>query len=73
MDKDIAARFVAMLLGVLKSEIAEASSRAERMGEAIRHNAAARDAGRALIDKIRNQRAEREKRLLGGDLANMEH
>lgn len=64
MDKDLAARFVDMFLGVMRTEIAEASARAQRLSDAAAHNVASRDEAQALLVKVRSQRQERERRLL---------
>lgn len=64
MDKDLAARFVDMFLGAMRTEIAEASARAQRLGDAVTHNIASRDEAQALLLKIQTQRQDRERRLL---------
>lgn len=67
MDKDSAARFVTTLLSDLRNEIAETTSRAERLGDAVNHNAETRDTAKALLEKVRAQRAERERRRMEAD------
>jgi hypothetical protein len=67
MDKDVATRFVGMVLGVLRAEIAEASGRTERLNDATKHSAAARETAQAVLAKVRAQRAERERRLSGAE------
>jgi hypothetical protein len=67
MDKDHAARFVTTLLSELRSEIAETTSRAERLGDAVKHNAETRETATALLEKVRGQRAERERRRMEAD------
>ena len=64
MDKDLAARFIDVFLGVMRSEIAEASGRAQRLADAVAHTRGSHDEARALLAKVRGQRQERERRLL---------
>ena len=69
MDKDTATRFVSILLGVLRGEIAETTARAERLAEAGKHNAVRRAAAAELLARVRNQRAERERRRMDAEMA----
>ena len=64
MDKDLAIRFVDMLLGVIRGEIAEASARAQRLSDAVAHNKAARDEAQGLLAKVQAQRHDRERHLM---------
>jgi hypothetical protein len=64
MDKDLAARFVDIFLGVMRTEIAEASGRAQRLADAVAHNRASRDEAEALLAKVQGHRLDRERRLL---------
>jgi hypothetical protein len=67
MDKDQTARFVGTLLGELRNDIAETTSRAQRLADAVAHNAETRQTAAALLDKVRAQRAERERRRMAAD------
>lgn len=64
MDKDLATRFVEMLLGVLRGEIAEASARAQRLADAAAHNRMAREEAQGLLAKVQAQRHARERHLM---------
>jgi hypothetical protein len=67
MDKTMAANFVGVLVAALRAEIAETSQRGERLHEAVKHNAAAREGALAAIESIRAQRARREARASGAE------
>lgn len=69
MDKDTATRFVSILLGALRGEIAETTARAERLADAGRHNAVQRETAAELLARVRSQRAEREKRRMDAEMA----
>jgi hypothetical protein len=69
MDRTMAANFVGVLVSALRAEIAETSQRGERLTEAAKHNAAAREAALAAVGAIRAQRARREARIAGVETA----
>lgn len=69
MDKDTASRFVSILLGALRAEIAEVSARAERLGEAARHSAEQRERAAEVLARVRSQRAERDRRRYEAETA----
>jgi hypothetical protein len=67
MDKTMAANFVGVLVAALRSEIAQTSQRADRLREAVKHSAAAREGAMAAVESVRAQRARREARLPGAE------
>ena len=63
LDDDTIATFTGVLIAALRAEIGEASQRAERMSEAVRHAQAARDKAQMALEASSARRQAREDRL----------